>query len=177
MTRDIPTPARPADLSTLLRDEHARLDATFESLMDGFRADPLSVGLLEWKHFEAALRAHLSLEEDLVLPTFERTYPLETAQIRDEHASIRRELDELGLGVELHLISPELIDRFISKLRAHAAHEDAMLYERVDRELTPDERSRAIARVHETARRISGTRPGLSHEGVQGRASASRASE
>ena len=122
MTRNTQKNHRSPDLGALLRAEHVQLDQTFEALAEGFRADPRSAGLIEWKRFEAALLAHLNVEEDLVLPTFQRSHPIEAAQLLDEHASIRRELDELGLGVELHLISVPLIERFISKLRAHAAH-------------------------------------------------------
>lgn len=159
MTRNTQKNHRSPDLGALLRAEHVQLDQTFEALAEGFRADPRSAGLIEWKRFEAALLAHLNVEEDLVLPTFQRSHPIEAAQLLDEHASIRRELDELGLGVELHLISVPLIERFISKLRAHAAREDAMLYEHLDAELAAETRERAIERVHDTSRRIGGAPP------------------
>ena len=46
-----------------MRAEHVQLDQTFEALAEGFRADPRSAGLIEWKRFEAALLAHLNVVE------------------------------------------------------------------------------------------------------------------
>lgn len=145
-------------LGALLRGEHTRLDATFDALASGFSADPWSAGLTEWKHFEAALLAHMNIEEDLLLPVLARSHPDEAARIREEHASIRRDLDELGLGVELHLISADLIERFIEKLRAHAEREDAMLYRFADRELDTATKTGVLARIRAAAARLAGAR-------------------
>jgi hypothetical protein len=41
---------------------------------------------------------------------------------------MRAKLAELGVGIDLHQIPPELVNDFIDQLRQHALHEEAIAY-------------------------------------------------
>jgi hypothetical protein len=59
---------------------------------------------------------------------FERQYPEETAVLREEHASIRRLLADLGIQLELHALREQNARYFVESLRGHAAREELLLY-------------------------------------------------
>ena len=49
-----------------------------------------------------------------------------------EHKHLRQRLDELSVGVELHVVRAEQARAFASELQAHARHEDRVLYSLAD---------------------------------------------
>ena len=49
---------------------------------------------------------------------------------------------ELGVGVDLHITRDEQVEQFIRDLRAHAAREDALLYQWAERDLPGESRTR-----------------------------------
>jgi hemerythrin-like domain-containing protein len=111
-------------LRALLSGDHERLDALFVELLDEFReGDPNDVRAM-WARFETGLTAHLDAEERYLLPLFARLEPEEAAGLLAEHAVLRRTLDELGVGVDLHAVSLNVARKFVETLRAHAHHED-----------------------------------------------------
>jgi hypothetical protein len=77
---------------------------------------------------EKALRDHLALEDDKLLPRFADVDPGEAAALREEHARIRRRLDDLGIALELHTLRAGMIDDFIDLLYRHAVREERALY-------------------------------------------------
>jgi hypothetical protein len=81
-----------------------------------------------WSEFDAALHAHLELEEETILQAFSRAHPAEAARLQNEHAQIRAALLELGVEVDLHAARADMVARFIELLRRHAAREDASMY-------------------------------------------------
>jgi hemerythrin-like domain-containing protein len=117
-----------APLRETLRLEHQRLERLFRDTLeifdDGHDADVRQA----WDDLERALRAHLALEEVHILPRFAAVDAAEAAALRREHEELRRGLDELGVGVELHAVPRTVAARFIATLRAHATREDALMY-------------------------------------------------
>lgn len=118
----------PPSLRTLLGREHLELEATFAALLAAVDADARVQATRLWAEFDARLRAHMELEEEVLLPAFEREHPREAENIRLEHQQIRKTLLELGVGMDLHLTRADVVERFIALLRAHAAGEDLQLY-------------------------------------------------
>ena len=118
--------------------DHAALERSLVQL--GNAAEGASARELDaiWRAFESELSRHLALEEECMFPLVEDARKLE--ELREDHAAIRRDLDELGLSVQLHAIRKPAIDAFIERLRAHAATEDAMLYRLADERMDVDRR-------------------------------------
>jgi hypothetical protein len=112
----------------LLLSDHQRLDELFARLLDDVHCGDWNVCQATWSRFERELLEHLETEETLLLPKFEGEYPKETALLRDEHASIRRLLADMGIQVELHALREQAARHFIESLRGHAAREELLLY-------------------------------------------------
>lgn len=147
MERPTESPRSGNQQRTLLLDEHARIDQSLERLSEAFRADPRGVGLEEWKRFEAEVRSHLELEEGAVFPEFTRVNPDEVRTLLREHDAIRRELEELAVGGELHLVTREVIDSLARRLRDHARREDALLYRWIEAGMPPAKRAHVDSRL------------------------------
>lgn len=138
----------------LLNRDHDRLERLYGELLEAFHADAREDVARLWSALEEGLIAHLTAEEDWVLPAFAAVDEREARRLRSEHDKIRSLLTELGVGVDLHAIRGEVAEAFIDSLRAHARREDALLYRWIDTDL--DAASRLPLR-----RRMSGraTRP------------------
>ena len=121
----------------LLLSDHQRLDGLFEQLRDDFNRGDWTSCQATWSGFERQLLAHFEAEETFLLPIFERTYPDETAALREEHVNIRRLLVDLGVKLELHALREQQARLFIGFLQAHAAREEVLLY-RWAKDLPPD---------------------------------------
>jgi len=117
--------------------DHARLERIFDTLGQEARSsDPLDLQVT-WSAFARELLAHLDAEELHVIRPFERAEPDEARDLLDDHGRIRRKLAELGIDLDLHLLSPERIESFIDELRAHSVREERVLYPWARRKLGP----------------------------------------
>lgn len=128
-------PPEQGSLRPLLIRDHERLDALFVELLDQFiEGDPNDVRAM-WALFEAGLSAHLDAEERYLLPLFTRAAPVEAAALLEEHAVFRRTLDELGVGVDLHVVSLDVAQEFVEALRTHARRENELFYRWAERRI------------------------------------------
>jgi len=82
----------------------------------------------EWTAFERALLRHLELEEAELLPGFAQHDAAGARAILADHAEIRRDLLEMGLNLDLHLLRAEAVEGFVRRLKTHARHEEEGLY-------------------------------------------------
>lgn len=136
--------------------DHRRLEDRFERLLAAFEANDREDLQALWSEFDGALLRHMSLEEQHLLPLLRRVNPIAVRAIEAEHAHLRARLTELGAGLDLHILRLETARAFIDELRAHAKHEDEVLYGWADEHV--DDSTRAlvlraladavIARVH-----------------------------
>lgn len=126
-----------ASIGERLLVDHQHLEALFSQLLTDMHAGEWSVCQGTWSRFERELLEHMAAEEALVLPSFERVNPEETARLREEHTLVRSLLTDLGVRLELHAVKEEHVEHFIESLRSHAAREDALLY-RWAAQLHPD---------------------------------------
>lgn len=129
---------KPPDLKLRLLADHHRLEKLFTLVMDAFEADAREDTQRLWTELEHGLERHFAAEERFLFPQFDQLDPAETAALRAEHVTILRQLEELGVGVDLKLVRAEVARAFIDSLRAHATREDAVLYRWADESLKTD---------------------------------------
>jgi hemerythrin len=118
--------ARP--LGALLRFDHERLEASFLDLVDEFHEGDRDDLRAMWARFETRLLAHFGAEERYLLPLFAKVDPGEAAALLAEHDRFRRKLEELGVGVDLHVVRLDVAEELVTGLREHAAREDRLFY-------------------------------------------------
>ncbi|HVU01130.1 MAG TPA: hemerythrin domain-containing protein [Polyangiaceae bacterium] len=120
--------------------DHQEIEELLRQLLLAFEADDRArVGAL-WSVFDAQLLAHLDAEEKHLVPRLLRANERAARSILEEHRHIRSRLTELGTQVDLHLIRLPAARAFIDELRAHARHEDQVLYEWADAEVSEAEK-------------------------------------
>jgi hypothetical protein len=107
---------------------HEQFERTcIELVADVESVDPPSLAV-RWREIERLIERHFDVEEEMLLPAFERIAPREAATIREEHARIREAMARAGLEVELHVVSAVSVRALVARLREHALREDASLY-------------------------------------------------
>lgn len=114
-----------------LREDHSRFSRTFTDICERARGGDWRDLDAVWRAFTADIEAHLSFEEDELFPGFSEQSPTSRALVRrltGEHGEIRRNLDVLGLQIQLKEIRAVTVEAFIELMRAHAALEDSHLY-------------------------------------------------
>jgi len=148
---------RVGGLRTLLVRDHERLEALFAQLLDGFREGDRDELRELWTRFDAGLLAHLAAEERYLMPLFERVQPGEAAALLAEHATFRRTLEELGVGVDLHTVKLNVAQAFVDLLRAHAQREDRLLYRWAEREVGEPGQEAMARELTEDADQSTGT--------------------
>lgn len=139
----------------ILDDHHLDVeDACFALRTCEIEDDPREL-VARYRAFERGLLAHIQTEDDYVLPAYDPVDPIDTARIRAEHALLREQLVSLGVEVELHVIGPATIERFVETLRAHARHEEHHLYPWAQANL-PDHAQREImARIGQSLHELT----------------------
>ena len=122
-------------LRTFLSRDHQRLETLFTHLLEEF-AEGHREGVREmWTRFDAGLTGHIKAEEKYLLPHFQEVEPAAAAALRADHDSFRRTLAELGLGVDLAMVSLDVAEEFVRGLREHACKENDLLYRWAQREI------------------------------------------
>ena len=101
-----------------------RLELALSALHAGARAEAERL----WFDFDRELRAHLELEEQYILPALARTAPAEAAALRTAHRELRRRVEKLGIGLELHLTREAAVQELFATHAAHAAREEHLLH-------------------------------------------------
>jgi hypothetical protein len=122
------TAKHPTRDDLLLPDHHGRLERLFDEVQTLARGDDARALCLGWARFDRELEAHLRAEERHLLPEFARSYPDEARALGEEHSEIRRLVQEIGVGIELHQVRAGAAEALIGRLREHAQREDALLY-------------------------------------------------
>lgn len=102
----------------LLNHSHARLERLFEAVLDAFEEGDRADTAARWTEFETCLRNHFDFEEVHLLPGFRKVYSSEAEEIVRDYERMRQTLDELGVGVDLHLTRADVVKEFMVQLRA-----------------------------------------------------------
>jgi len=135
--------------STLLHNrlvaDHRELEDLFADLLGAFAANDGERAAILWNEFDNHLTKHLEAEERFLIPQLFAANPREARTILREHRHIRSRLVEAGVGVDLHVVRLDAVRGFVEELRAHARHEDDILYRWADEHLGVGEQSTLLA--------------------------------
>ncbi|HEY5951654.1 MAG TPA: hemerythrin domain-containing protein, partial [Kofleriaceae bacterium] len=104
--------------------DHADLEADLVELIRAFQIGDWPIARATYTGFERRLTNHFKREEQLLFEDFAREFPKETDELLAEHRLIRRRMDELGFGVDVHQTRLAAIEDLAALLRKHAARED-----------------------------------------------------
>lgn len=134
-------------LKETLQGEHQRHKELFDTLLNRVHVGDAQGSQQAWTAFERALASHLELEEEQILPLFERKDAEEAALLRTEHDKIRGLVAELGLGLDIHTVREEKVSEFLQFLESHAKREDQLMYAWASEELPDIERQTLFDRI------------------------------
>jgi hemerythrin len=140
------------NLREILADDHRAISELLEEMREAARAaaDWRTIVAL-WKRLVDRLEAHLRTEERHLFPPLEHTHVAEIARLKDEHAALRKRIDEITTGVELHQVRDATLESFLDELASHAGREDAQLYRWAQAELIEDDAREARRALRERA--------------------------
>lgn len=138
-SRDAPNNVRDRFLA-----DHRRLEDLLGRVLTAFERNDRSAVATAWTEFDARLLAHLEAEERHLIPALSRVNERAARAIVEEHKHLRSRLTELGAGVDLHIVRLDMARQFIEDLRAHARHEDHVLYKWADEHFSDAERAAAL---------------------------------
>jgi hemerythrin-like domain-containing protein len=114
------------------RFEHRAIERLLEGLVRAFEDNHRLSSQRIWEDLSPRLSAHLDKEERHFIPRLLRVNSRSARAILEEHKLIRSRLSELGASLERGAVNPDAVRQFVSELRAHARHEDQVLYPDVD---------------------------------------------
>jgi iron-sulfur cluster repair protein YtfE (RIC family) len=117
-----------AALGASLREDHDALEELaskiIQMVVEGDREDVSNAVTA----MEASILMHLEGEERELIPRYARENPVEAAAILREHAAIRKNLTELDVSTDLHLLRATALRALLESLRVHAKRENAGMY-------------------------------------------------
>ena len=146
-----------------LMADHRRLDELLERMLAAISSDDRQDIADTFTELDCRLRTHLEAEERHLVPGLLRVDPRSGRAIMAEHKHIRTRLLELGAAIDLHTIRLSQASAFAGELKAHANHEDSVLYRWADENLGESERasllSALVDRVMSSIR--AGSRPSV----------------
>ena len=140
------TPTSTRSQSTVylyLTRSHDYLRGVLERMLAAMESDARTDVRELWNELDHGLLAHMEAEERFVLPVFAHVDGEEARALLREHGSIREQLLDLGVAVDLHYVRYERSREFAELLARHAAREQNLLYRWADERLAPE----AIERV------------------------------
>lgn len=131
----------------LFADHHDQIEAACDALRACAHTGDLRDVITRYRSFERAVLEHLKAEEEEILPAYARHAPADAESIRATHDELRGQLYRIGVDVELHCVREKTLDRLVTALQAHAAHEDRKMYPWAERHLTPPTRRELFKRL------------------------------
>lgn len=123
--------------------DHERLEGLFHEILSAAEKDDRERVAALWTRFDRELVKHMETEERFLISHLLRGNQRAARVILEEHRLIRSRLVELGTSVGLRGIRRDTARDFIDELRAHAKHEERVLYSWAD-EHVPEEDKRSI---------------------------------
>ena len=151
----------PKNPRVVLLEDHRHIDRLLDRLVAVTRADERDACAKLWAKVEKVILAHLDVEEMFVFPAIAETHGPEVERLRREHAAIRREVGEIGIALDLHIVRAETIEAFCASLREHAAREESLAYAQAERKLTANIARAIVDRIRSPVgpRRMARSRP------------------
>lgn len=116
------------NLGERLRAEHEHIEDLFDELLNRVHTGDRAVMDEGWRVFEQTLLAHMEFEERRLLVDFAEYHPAEAAWILADHQRIRALLFEVGVELDLHLLTDPRAAALVELIQRHATRESALLY-------------------------------------------------
>ncbi len=104
-------------------------------LADEVRAEDRTIAPGTWDRIEAAVLAHINVEEMFIIPLLAAEDGEAAEGLLRAHADIRRRLGEIGLAFDLHTVRADTVDDFCTRLRTHGNQEAELIYPLAERRL------------------------------------------
>ena len=133
--------SRNLGLEATFKADHREVDgqwAAVEAAVERGDADAVASA---WQRFDASLRRHLAMEEEVLFPAFEAATGMTqggpTFVMRSEHTQMRGVLDQMAKAMERG-DHDELVDQgdtLLILIQQHNAKEEGMLYPMAERAL------------------------------------------
>jgi hemerythrin-like domain-containing protein len=138
---------RSGNVRTIFLEDHARLERLFVALREAFEAGDHDATRALWTELDEGLATHMRGEERYLFPDLAKSAADEVEALRREHDALRTQIAELGVAVDLRMVSAAMANAFIERLHAHAAREDALLYRWADEHLAGEPRAALLSDV------------------------------
>ena len=122
--------------SERLREAHADLSHAFDHLVRVAEVGDAHTWDQAWDGFWLVIEGHLAFEERELFPVLVaegREGKDHVQQLAADHATLRRDLIDIGVALQLHEDRTESIARFTEDMRMHAAREDEWLHPAAER--------------------------------------------
>ncbi len=132
--------------------DHLHLETLLEELLSALDARERRGLSILWSGFTRALLAHMDIEERCLIPQLDEQAGRVARTLHEEHRYLRLRSAALGEQLDELTARPEEIHVFADELRAHASHEDRMLYAWADRNLTPAAHLALLKEIDEAVR-------------------------
>lgn len=129
----------PGSIHANLILDHDNLEADLRDLIRAFKLGDWPIARDTFAGFERRLVSHFAREEQLLFPDFATLFPRETDELLEEHRSIRRRVDELAIGIDVHETRVTAIEDLAALIRRHAERENRLLYRWTDDQAFPSE--------------------------------------
>jgi hemerythrin-like domain-containing protein len=132
--------ARPeAGALQFFSDDHRRCDELWAAVEEAADAGEEAKAVAAFAAFDAAMRRHLDMEEQVLFPAFEEATGMTmgpTRVMRAEHQQMRGVLDQMGqqAGHDLGAVV-DLGDTLLMLIQQHNLKEEGMLYPMADAHL------------------------------------------
>lgn len=128
--------------------DHLLLDTLLEEILGALEAHDAEDLSPLWAGFARRLLRHMDIEERWLLPRVEEGRgPRGARALQEEHRYLRARSAGLGDSIASLSVRLDEVRAFADELRAHASHEDRMLYAWTDLNLTHDEHAALLRQI------------------------------
>jgi hypothetical protein len=117
---------------SILKDIHEEHAAIANSVRDLARAAHLgdaAAMVIAFGEVDRKICHHLACGDDELLPRLVDCEPSEVAVLMEQHARIHRQLDDLGLALDLHALRAGMVDDFLELVSEHAVCEEHVVFD------------------------------------------------
>ena len=121
-------------LAAFFEQDHRDCDARWVDVEELLDTEDIDAARPAWQKFEAGLRRHMAMEEEVLFPAFESAARMDdggpTAAMRMEHQQMRGLLDQIGAAMESGDAEQamDIGDTLLMLMQQHSNKEEGMLY-------------------------------------------------
>ncbi len=117
--------------------DHLRLESLLEQALRELESNEHGLSHVLWSAFIEKLAIHIDVEERYLMPALDEHTARVARTLHEEHRYLRARSHRLAEAIGAGHARPDEIHAFADELRAHASHEDRMLYSWADHHMPP----------------------------------------